>query len=99
MRLVTYQREGRARIGAQYDKWIIDLNHAYRAMLQRTGNSDELAVADARIPTDMIDLLNGGETSLRAARQAIDSISKQLTQRSEERRVGKECRSRWSPYH
>src|SRR5579883_1245115 len=23
----------------------------------------------------------------------------QLLQRSEERRVGKECRSRWSPYH
>ena len=23
----------------------------------------------------------------------------QLIQRSEERRVGKECRSRWSPYH
>ena len=22
-----------------------------------------------------------------------------LVQRSEERRVGKECRSRWSPYH
>ena len=22
-----------------------------------------------------------------------------FTQRSEERRVGKECRSRWSPYH
>ena len=22
-----------------------------------------------------------------------------LAQRSEERRVGKECRSRWSPYH
>ena len=22
-----------------------------------------------------------------------------LTERSEERRVGKECRSRWSPYH
>ena len=26
-----------------------------------------------------------------------DSISKKI--RSEERRVGKECRSRWSPYH
>src|SRR5690349_25167844 len=24
---------------------------------------------------------------------------RQLTSRSEERRVGKECRSRWSPYH
>ena len=23
----------------------------------------------------------------------------QVTERSEERRVGKECRSRWSPYH
>ena len=22
-----------------------------------------------------------------------------ISQRSEERRVGKECRSRWSPYH
>ena len=24
---------------------------------------------------------------------------KQAIERSEERRVGKECRSRWSPYH
>src|SRR5574337_223963 len=27
------------------------------------------------------------------------SISGNLTIRAEERRVGKECRSRWSPYH
>src|ERR1035437_10598812 len=27
------------------------------------------------------------------------SMSKSRTCRSEERRVGKECRSRWSPYH
>ena len=26
-------------------------------------------------------------------------IAAQYTSRSEERRVGKECRSRWSPYH
>ena len=26
-------------------------------------------------------------------------LASQLTKRSEERRVGKECRSRWSPYH
>src|SRR3712207_9295872 len=25
--------------------------------------------------------------------------SEEVTRRSEERRVGKECRSRWSPYH
>src|SRR5256885_15818839 len=29
----------------------------------------------------------------------ISTLSKCLTPRSEERRVGKECRSRWSPYH
>ena len=26
-------------------------------------------------------------------------LSSELILRSEERRVGKECRSRWSPYH
>ena len=29
----------------------------------------------------------------------IDKDLEQLAGRSEERRVGKECRSRWSPYH
>ena len=29
----------------------------------------------------------------------IDRIGAVLVVRSEERRVGKECRSRWSPYH
>ena len=29
----------------------------------------------------------------------ISTLSKLLFLRSEERRVGKECRSRWSPYH
>ena len=28
-----------------------------------------------------------------------DEITKKREKRSEERRVGKECRSRWSPYH
>ena len=27
------------------------------------------------------------------------AVSEAVTNRSEERRVGKECRSRWSPYH
>src|SRR3712207_1650439 len=32
------------------------------------------------------------------AKEGEDSVQK-ITDRSEERRVGKECRSRWSPYH
>ncbi len=37
------------------------------------------------------------ETSLLG--QLAKAITKQEEKRSEERRVGKECRSRWSPYH
>ena len=33
------------------------------------------------------------------ARAAADFIDDEAERRSEERRVGKECRSRWSPYH
>src|SRR5215813_9499852 len=33
-------------------------------------------------------------------REVVVKVAKQATEaRSEERRVGKECRSRWSPYH
>ena len=31
--------------------------------------------------------------------QIKDFELEQILERSEERRVGKECRSRWSPYH
>jgi len=45
MRLVTYQREGQLRIGAQLDGQIIDLNRAHQAALRHVGKTDELAVA------------------------------------------------------
>ena len=34
-----------------------------------------------------------------ARRVVVDGVVTQEGARSEERRVGKECRSRWSPYH
>ena len=37
--------------------------------------------------------------SLKAHVDSIQCCGCQLRSRSEERRVGKECRSRWSPYH
>ena len=36
---------------------------------------------------------------IRAWRNAQLEVLRQAEPRSEERRVGKECRSRWSPYH
>ena len=35
----------------------------------------------------------------RASEKVADTALFRDTPRSEERRVGKECRSRWSPYH
>jgi acylpyruvate hydrolase len=78
MRLVTYLHEGQSRIGAQLDERIVDLNRAYHAALRHMGNEDEVAVADLRVPNDMIGLLNGGETSLRSARQALAFVGRQL---------------------
>ena len=40
-----------------------------------------------------------GVESQAAKRFAPDMVSEVKKHRSEERRVGKECRSRWSPYH
>src|SRR5256886_17541743 len=77
MRLVTYQHEGQSRTGAQLDEQVVDLNRAYHAALRHMGNEDELAVADARVPTDMIALLRGGDTSLRAAQQAVAFVRSQ----------------------
>ena len=43
--------------------------------------------------------LMGGSNKLGIDPQTVDQISREIAERSEERRVGKECRSRWSPYH
>src|SRR3989441_11519978 len=70
-------------------------------------------VVDAqRAVTQVLNYINAtsqiAQTTLRAAlRQATldellagrEKINQNLQKRSEERRVGKECRSRWSPYH
>ena len=43
------------------------------------------------------DILNS--STVNKVVSAIAGTDASLTVRSEERRVGKECRSRWSPYH
>ena len=54
----------------------------------------------------MDQILSGGDSSNDRRFQfevgqkvRIKSFNENQIQRSEERRVGKECRSRWSPYH
>ena len=49
-------------------------------------------------PTHAI-LADQSITTVEEANQAVMGIYSDFMSRSEERRVGKECRSRWSPYH
>ena len=47
----------------------------------------------------LVVLAPGGLRPNKGAYKVLDFIVNILRSRSEERRVGKECRSRWSPYH
>src|SRR6266700_7492138 len=67
--------------------------HALLYLSPRPLNAEEiastLAVARSNVSTSLRELQGWG----------IVRITHLLGDRSEERRVGKECRSRWSPYH
>ena len=49
------------------------------------------------VPGDVVDLQIKRKKNKYAEAEAVKFH--ELSPRSEERRVGKECRSRWSPYH
>ena len=71
---------------------IIGATYAYFQASGGTGTN-----TDVRVTTYTTDVFNfevGNDISIYA-----DATSFASGKRSEERRVGKECRSRWSPYH
>ena len=64
---------------------------------QKTLNAPLVAEGDGIITVKRGDTLATLNREL--IRRGVISGSDWVTTRSEERRVGKECRSRWSPYH
>src|SRR3712207_8402951 len=57
-----------------------------------------LQLTDAQVGGHML-VLWGVTDDPALAAAALDGTGRPIAERSEERRVGKECRSRWSPYH
>ena len=53
----------------------------------------------AGVLKDGMMIMSGGFGLCGIAETLSDAIRESGVKRSEERRVGKECRSRWSPYH
>src|SRR3989475_7466105 len=53
----------------------------------------------SRLLVSRLERMTGGKVELRALSIQWLAMRATIKGRSEERRVGKECRSRWSPYH
>ena len=70
-----------------------------------TGTIENLALVMANLSHSIEELkatiasLNSTIDSLKAENECEPKLLEDISYRSEERRVGKECRSRWSPYH
>src|SRR3989441_9174641 len=93
---VTLARSG-ARGAAEYT------NAVLRAFAKRGARERE--PAPPRDPTDALATRCSFPTWLAArwvtryGAAEAEALMRAMNERSEERRVGKECRSRWSPYH
>lgn len=71
MKLVSFSYEGSTRIGSIVDDMVIDLNYAYRSMLEAEGAIRSRQIAEAFVPANMVEFLQGGEQSMQLAKQAI----------------------------
>ena len=94
MTTMTIRCEEKDKIAAQQvaEYYGFDLSSVTRAFWKQMGRTH-------RIPLDLGNEEPNDE-SLEAIRETEELIARGSTSsRSEERRVGKECRSRWSPYH
>ena len=71
------------------------------ALAHQAGTSDATVVRTAKAMgfSGMEDLRRTLARELREDLSPASRVAHTLSERSEERRVGKECRSRWSPYH
>jgi acylpyruvate hydrolase len=77
MKLITYSWKGQVLLGALLNQQVVDLRRAYAAALHHWGDADEMAVADLRVPGDLLGLLRGGAASMAAARRALTFVKEQ----------------------
>ncbi|MET3289206.1 UNVERIFIED_CONTAM: acylpyruvate hydrolase [Brevibacillus sp. OAP136] len=72
MRFVTYSYEGSKRIGALIDDQVIDLHNATIELLNVQGHIRAKQIAEAFVPANMVEFLQGGDQSIEMAREAVD---------------------------
>ena len=79
MRLVTFQISTAlglfARVGALHEQYVVDLNMAYLRWLSDQGEAQPRRIADAQVPSTMLEFLEGGPSTMAAARRALDYVT------------------------
>lgn len=86
MKFVTYSKGFERRIGVVSDGTLVDLNRAYYAMLIDRGEARPGARAQSLVPPDMIGFLDGGDTSLAAAKEAVAFVNERAASAADELR-------------
>jgi acylpyruvate hydrolase len=71
LKLVTFKVHTEQRVGALLGDKVVDLNSAYALKLKEKGTLNPRRKADAAIPNCMIGFLEGGEESMKAAKEAL----------------------------
>lgn len=73
MKLITFSKDGYSRAGAYLpeSKQVVDLNYAYQALLKAEGKYRYEKIAEAFVPADMTELLQGGKESIELANKAV----------------------------
>ena len=69
----------------------------FRSEFMPTLKADQVLIDKARATENITLLTNAAVEQVVAANGAVSHLAYRRRDRSEERRVGKECRSRWSP--
>jgi acylpyruvate hydrolase len=72
MYLVTFSYDGNKRMGAFIDNRVIDLNYACEEMLKSQEKLRAKQIAEAYVPPNMVEFLQGGEQSMAMARESVN---------------------------
>ncbi|WP_019636441.1 fumarylacetoacetate hydrolase family protein [Paenibacillus fonticola] len=72
MKLVSYSTAGAVRIGCINGEQVVDLNYACLAQLEADGAIRAKQIAEAFVPANMVEFLQGGTESMELAKRAVD---------------------------
>src|SRR6266550_5852075 len=104
MMQLDYQTRGRAMFGVGPGSLVYDADKMGLAAADQRRKLDEALDVISELMLGRMVTKKSDWFDLREARLQLSGYSQPMMEmavasRSEERRVGKECRSRWSPYH